>query len=96
MQLESCSAVIQHLSEKMQFLCFFYCQVVQKHWLGEVGNELHFDILIVYFLSSVYAKNYPNGFHYVKVIASRVSDIFFEIQCINKCTIIDKRQQTLC
>jgi len=29
---------MQHLSEKMQFLGFLFPQVVQKHYLGEVGK----------------------------------------------------------
>jgi len=29
---------MQHLSEKMQFPSFLFPQVVQKHWLGEVGK----------------------------------------------------------
>jgi len=29
---------MQHLSEKMQFPGFLFPQVVQKHWLDEVGK----------------------------------------------------------
>jgi len=40
---------------KMQFSCFPFCQVVQKHKLFEVGYAKH--LLIAYFMGSISAKN---------------------------------------
>jgi len=62
---------IQHLSEKTQFPDF--PQVVQTHYLGEVGK--YFDCL----LSSqhfIFAKNCCNRMVYVKFIASQRWNVF--------------------
>jgi len=64
---------MQHLSEKMQFPGFLVPQVVQKHYLDEVGKYL----LIAYFLGNVYAKNCRNRTVHEKIIASCEGGTFF-------------------
>jgi len=65
----------------MQFLGFLFPQGSAEalfRWGGKVKH-----LFIVYFLSNTSAKNYQNGFMYVKVIARQISDSF-ETQCIHQ------------
>jgi len=48
-----------YLIEKVHFLSFMFHQVVQKHYLGVVGNKLAFDCPITIFCSGT-AVDYFN------------------------------------
>jgi len=74
--LNSGNALIQHLSEKMWFLCFPVLPgSAEAHiiWGGIVKC-----LLIAYFISKISVKKYQNAFMYVKVTANQRWDVFWD------------------
>ena len=61
---------------KDTILGFMFPQVVQKHWLGEVGKIKY--VLISYFLGNICAKNCCSRTVYVKIIVSQRWDVFWD------------------
>ena len=56
----------------MQFSCFPFCQVVQKHKLSEVAYTLVKCLLIAYFIGNISAEKYQNPFTCVKLVANQM------------------------
>ena len=89
-------AVIQQLSKKCNFRVSVFCQVVQKHYLGEVGKN-HLNAC---YLGNIPAKNYQNRLMYVEVIATPSIVVFLDSLCIKlmvaKPTKLDPNKKLLC
>jgi len=70
-----CWQSMQHFSQKDPISKFRVCPGGTEALFKWGGKIKH--LLIAYFLGNISAKNYQNWFTYVKVIATRTSDIFF-------------------
>jgi len=68
---------------------FVFCQVVQKHYLGEVEKQSSFRS---YFLSNISAKNYQNWLMFHKVLWSQRRDVFKDTVY----NIVYVRQEEVC
>jgi len=67
---------VYSMTEKTQFLECMIPQVVQRHKLEEVGQQI--TIWIAYSFSNICSKNYQNRLMCVEVIVCNVSVVFFE------------------
>ena len=71
--LKSGKAVVQHLSEQMQFQCFHVLPGSAEASVRQGEKIKHLSI--AYFLSNMSPKNYQNWFMYVEVIGRRRFDV---------------------
>jgi len=69
-------AVIQHLSEKMQFLCIRVLPGSAEALLGW-GGKIKYHLTSL-FSGNIPAKNYQNRLMYIEVIASQISVVFWD------------------